>query len=165
MENSIENVNLDNITVNVDSDGVLADFMGWCRIYDDTITDKDHEKIFKVMAENYETCFLNCDQLPDTEYYFEHLRNSNSKWRVLTNITPWNLLAPYCKENQEKVMNTLIANKLTWFAERGVEASKIQVNIGDKSGYCRPGDVLIDDYLKNCTAWEQAGGVAVFHQH
>lgn len=28
----------------------------------------------------------------------------------------------------------------------------------------KPGDILIDDYGKNCRAWEEAGGVAIKHE-
>ncbi len=33
-----------------------------------------------------------------------------------------------------------------------------------KAGYCRVGDVLVDDVKSNCDAWERAGGLVVWHQ-
>lgn len=33
-----------------------------------------------------------------------------------------------------------------------------------KSGFCIPGDILVDDDENNCLEWSKAGGIAVHHQ-
>lgn len=33
----------------------------------------------------------------------------------------------------------------------------------DKARYCKPGDVLIDDYEPNICQWENAGGIGILH--
>ena len=35
----------------------------------------------------------------------------------------------------------------------------------DKQFHCKPGDILIDDSIKNCTQWESRGGKAIIYRN
>lgn len=51
--------------------------------------------------------------------------------------------------------------KLAWAAEHFPGTPMIVCMSKDKRHYCKPGDVLIDDYLKYRDLWEQAGGTFI----
>ncbi|WP_287360681.1 hypothetical protein [Mesorhizobium sp.] len=53
--------------------------------------------------------------------------------------------------------------KLAWAAEHFPGVPMITCMSKDKRTYCRPGDILVDDYLKYRDLWEGAGGVFIHH--
>lgn len=53
--------------------------------------------------------------------------------------------------------------KLAWAAEHFPGVPMVTCMSRDKRTYCRPGDILIDDYLKYRHLWEEAGGTFIHH--
>lgn len=53
--------------------------------------------------------------------------------------------------------------KLAWAAEHFPGTPMVTCMSKDKRLYCRPGDILVDDYLKYRHLWEEAGGVFIHH--
>lgn len=53
--------------------------------------------------------------------------------------------------------------KLAWAAEHFPGVPMITCMSKDKRTYCRPGDILVDDYLKYRDLWEGAGGIFIHH--
>lgn len=60
---------------------------------------------------------------------------------------------------------TASADKISWVREH--LSKDIVVNCVPgweaKKYYCQPGDILIDDMLRNCEDWTNAGGIAIQH--
>lgn len=55
--------------------------------------------------------------------------------------------------------------KRVWGAKHFPETRMIVCKSRDKALHMKPGDVLIDDYLKYRHLWEQAGGVFIHYQN
>lgn len=55
------------------------------------------------------------------------------------------------------------AQKVAWAKEHFPGTRMITCASRDKSSYMKPGDVLVDDYLKYRQLWEDAGGVFIHH--
>lgn len=54
--------------------------------------------------------------------------------------------------------------KMAWAKEHFPGTRMITCASRDKARHMKPGDVLVDDYLKYRHLWEQAGGVFVHHK-
>ena len=55
--------------------------------------------------------------------------------------------------------------KIEWAREHFPGVPLVPCMSKDKRIYCRPGDILIDDYLKYRHLWEEAGGIFIHHTH
>lgn len=55
-------------------------------------------------------------------------------------------------------------HKRTWGSREFPDTTIVCCPARDKWKHCKPGDVLVDDYLKYRVAWEDAGGVFVHHK-
>ena len=49
-----------------------------------------------------------------------------------------------------------------WAAEFSRDSCD-NLSLNDKRLYMKPGDVLLDDYLKYHQRWEEAGGIFIYH--
>lgn len=146
----------------IDSDGCIANFIGWCRKYDPTITGKDHERIWKVMAEHADTCFGSAETplMPDAAVLLNLLKRPGVF--VLTALTKAERLAPYCN-NVDEVLIKHRKNKIKYFTNLGIDQSKIII-VDDsslKSAFAAGGNILLDDYIKNIENWTAAGGIGI----
>lgn len=139
----------------VDMDGVLADF------------DKHAAKLLGMEPQRYEdlngpqkfwkdlwTCdpnfYINLEPMPDAE----------SLWYGV-NLLAWNppvILTGIPKDEKS------ISQKLAWAHEHFPAAEVITCKSREKCKYCAPGDVLIDDFTKYKSLWEQAGGKYIVHR-
>ncbi len=149
----------------IDSDGVIADFYGWCRMFDPEINCTDSDKIRRLMVEHASECFLTCKKLPKAEGFLKAIRE-NDGIMVLTALTPVEKLARYCSKKQaRRIVAVHRENKYRWFEMHGVPRNKVIITSGStsKAAYCHKGDCLIDDYAKNIEEWQAAGGIGVLH--
>ena len=150
--------------VYVDSDGVLADFYGWCRQYDNSITVNDSEKIRALMVQKADECFLTCSPLPFSSSLLNAVRKNNN-YRVLTALTAESKLLKYCKNEEEckRIVQIHRENKYRWYEKLGIPRSKVIITDGlqSKAEFCKKGDYLIDDYEKNIKEWKEAGGIGI----
>ena len=54
-------------------------------------------------------------------------------------------------------------NKYIWFEKHGIPRNKVIIveSAQDKASFCKPGDILYDDYRKNIASWEKSGGIGI----
>lgn len=58
------------------------------------------------------------------------------------------------------------ADKEDWVLEKfGAHQRIITCESKDKAIYCKPGDVIVDDYPKHRSVWEAAGGIWIHHDN
>ena len=154
----------------VDSDGVIADFDGWVRKFDPNMnTDRNDPanrrnagKIYKLMVENYKSCFLDCGVLSDAGKFLDKLK-SDPNWFVLTAVPVFKTVLGVVK-NEDKaneVLDVMKENKLRFYENLGVARDKVIIvdNAQDKIMYAK-GNFLYDDYAKTVSQWIEAGGEA-----
>lgn len=151
--------------VYIDSDGVLSDFKSWLdRYLKDPVLDND--KIDKCIVDNYETCYIDAPELPGRDLWIAAIA-TDPDYFVLSSV---GTLERFIKSNpeltQEEVNRRyyiLVENKYRWFEERGIPRQKVILvhHASDKALYCKPGDILYDDYDKNIERWEEAGGIGI----
>ena len=134
----------------LDCDGVLADF-------DDAATEifgmppRDAEaKIgtekFWATIRNHRNFYRHLRLMPDARELFDALAHLNPA--ILTGCPVGGWSEP---------------QKIAWAAEHFPGTRIITCMSRDKWKHMRPGDVLIDDYLKYKSRWEEAGGVFIHH--
>ena len=141
----------------LDMDGVCADWAeGAARIIgykidDPTVhyPDSDWEKL-----REYQHLFLDLPKMPRADELVEIARQFRDDlgWElVFLTAIPHNNDMPWAFYDKQK-----------WAEQHYPD---IPVHYGpysvDKKQHCRPGDILVDDRVDNCSQWENAGGIAV----
>jgi hypothetical protein len=134
----------------LDCDGVLADF------------DKAAEKILGMPPREAE------EQIGTPEFWAK-IREQRSFYRHLE-------LMPDARElfNAVAHLNPVILTgcpiggwaerqKMKWAAEHFPGTKIITCLSAEKREHMHPGDVLVDDYLKYRSRWEEAGGIFIHH--
>lgn len=93
--------------------------------------------------------WLNLPQLPHAGELIAYLRPRGFK--ILTGLPVYG----YDKAAREKPL---------WIKKHfGADIEVICCLTKDKSSYCHPGDILIDDREATITEWRKAGGIGIFH--
>jgi len=144
----------------VDSDGVLADFNGWIKKVNPSAL-KHHSLIHPTMIEHCDECFLVFETMPGSDFFFEKIKTTED-WKVLSAVPSREKLEPFVKgRTVEEVISIFKENKYRWYEKHGVSRDKVIIVEGglQKLSYCKPGDVLYDDFIKNIKAWEAKGGI------
>ncbi len=131
----------------VDMDGVLADFDGH---YDNLFGYQPlrpggcNWKLVKGVEDFY----LTMPQMPDLDMLWDRLYPHNPI--VLTGIP--------------SQINAADNDKRTWAKKHlTLDTEIICCAARDKYKYCRPGDLLIDDYARHKQRWLDAGGIWITH--
>lgn len=149
-------------TINIDMDGVVADFNAAARMYltatDDEHTDAaatgrwpDHQWRKLARIPNY---FRDLPKMPRADELMDLARRFRDElgWHLtmLTAIPAKNDM-PDC-----------FHDKIEWMREHYPD---VRVRFGpyadDKATHAKSGDILVDDKTSNCTQWRDAGGIAV----
>jgi len=148
----------------LDFDGVLADFDGFIlqhtgRHWNDKEAKKKETWEFIKTVPN----FFNALKLTPYAYEIYDLAKATGyKVEGLTAI-PW----PSAGFLEEGDLPTSGDDKKAWALRYFGEEFK--VNLGpyaiDKQKWCRPGDVLVDDSVRNIDQWNAAGGVGILHKY
>jgi 5'(3')-deoxyribonucleotidase len=149
-------------TINVDMDGVLADFDAFVlqhmgRTFDHQAGPSDQSMwdFLKTVEDMYYI-------LPPTPYakeLWDFVNSIGCKVQVLTAI-PRRTSMPQAEEQKRR-----------WFVKhRDIFGDNVTVVIGpysaDKWKHAKPGDILIDDRTDNISAWVTKGsGIGVYHRH
>jgi hypothetical protein len=130
-------------------DGVLADFdTQYMRTFGAPITDSMRDHIDWKKVRETEDFFLNIPPMPDMEELWAYCEPYNPK--VLTGIPASVPEAPW--------------NKMAWVKRHLGNLVEVQCCQSKyKYQYCKPGDILIDDWTKYRVKWIDAGGIWITH--
>lgn len=149
----------------IDSDGVLADFLGWVEsVRPEAIG--SHEAVDRCVIDNYERAYLDCEELHGSGLWMQ-LAAVDDDFFVLTCAGRAEHYLEYYPdmtyERMSHIMDTLRENKYRWFESHGVPRDKVIVVNGasEKLTFCREGDVLLDDWDKTVDAWNDLGGIGI----
>ena len=105
--------------------------------------------LYVAAGELLQSVWLNLPQLPHAGELIAYLRPRGFK--ILTGLPVYG----YDKAAREKPL---------WIKKHfGADIEVICCLTKDKSSYCRPGDILIDDREATITEWRKAGGIGIFH--
>jgi hypothetical protein len=138
-------------TLFLDCDGVLADFDSHAlSIFG--IPSREFENLFgtstfwRVLQEYQAGFYRTMPRMPDALVLFEAVEHL--KPIILTGCPLGGWAEP---------------QKMEWAAEHFPGTKMITCMSAEKRSHMKPGDILVDDYLKYRHLWEEAGGVFVHH--
>ena len=138
----------------IDADGVLANF------------DALAEQIFGMNTREYEdkhgtSNFWNLLHAHGSFYRdLPLMPDAMELWNAVKHLNP--IILTGCPEHP--VPNWSQPQKMAWAAEHFPEAKMITTVSRLKRDHMeKPGDILVDDYLKYRHLWEEAGGIFVHH--
>lgn len=136
-----------NTKLYVDLDGVLADF------------DSHYSNLF---SENSDKSFDNVD--------WSLVHNHGNFFRtlpILEDLKLWKYIEKYnpiILSGVPKEVPNASDQKHDWIDEKiGYNVERITCLSKEKSLYCNPGDIIIDDWDKYRHLWEEKGGIWVLH--
>ena len=142
------------MTIYLDMDGVLADFDAGARNVLGTDNSYKWEfihgsKAFWTKLDAHRDFFGSLPKMQDADHLFAAVSHLAPK--VLTALP---------KKDAPKVENA----KRNWIARYyGRQVEVITCLTEDKPGYCKPGDILVDDRAVNRDAWNAKGGIFLLH--
>ena len=148
--------------INLDSDGLLFDWRGYVlanhfpEMTIEVLNGLDSSARHILLEDMYRKdpqLFYKLKPIDGAAEFIEFVDGTCERWQVLTSIGDDHYdpeLAKNCK-----VLSLQIAF--------GIPEDRITVTLRseDKSKYCTPGSILVDDYIKNIEAWERAGGFGI----
>ena len=136
----------------LDCDGVLANF------------EKKALEIFEMTPKEFEDKY-------GTQEFWNRIHNTHDFYFVLDVMEDARELYDAVKYTNPIILTGVSGNheasvdqKLRWAHKVFGEHQKVICCLSkDKSKYCKPGDVLVDDWTKYQHLWEEAGGIFVVH--
>jgi len=139
----------------LDLDGVLADFdrLAFAILGEPARQFEDREGSGKFWTEirEYRFFYHDLDLMPGARELFDAVKHLGPT--ILTGC------------NEEKAGVGAYAQKAEWVERKFPGTPIIICPSRDKSHYMEPGDVIIDDYIKYKTAWEEKGGIFILYQN
>jgi plasmid maintenance system antidote protein VapI len=136
----------------LDCDGVLADFDSPAELILGEPPRTADERLggpeFWLRLQNHKDFFRNLQVHPEGKKLYEALHHLHPV--ILTGCPPGGWAEP---------------QKLAWAREHFPDAKIICCLAKNKRDYMRPGDILIDDYLKYRELWIEAGGHFIHFQN
>lgn len=134
----------------LDCDGVLADF------------DKHAQEILGIPSREFEALhgsekFWNT--LYETPSFFENFEPMEDAYELYEGVKHLN---PYILTGQPRG-GWATVQKLNWRDKFFPNVPMITCLSRDKSQYCRPGDIIIDDWPQHRALWEAKGGHWILH--
>lgn len=134
----------------LDCDGVLANF------------DKRAEEILGMPSREYEKLHGQdtfWSKLYEREHFFtemEPLADAQELYDAVKHLNPIMLTG-------HPRGYWALEQKFMWRDKYFPKLPVISCRSADKRKFCRPGDVLVDDWHKHSHLWQKAGGIFVFH--
>ena len=142
----------------IDIDGVLADSDGYLATLEPRIVSDTH-LLFKTLANNSETVFLESKPLVDLSFI-----KTLDEFTLLTALPNRANIASFHDSDStvEKVFSNYVSNKRAWVKKYIGECELIITeSAADKADHCKSSkDILIDDSDKNRKKWVAKGGIA-----
>lgn len=149
--------------ISLDSDGVFAAWRKY--VFTKHLTTMAPEVFNKLpesrrrflMREMYQKdpdLFYKLEPIPGTEKILEAAMTCTDGWQILTSAA-----------DDHPEYNHVVECKHEWFKKHfAVPAARITVveNSAAKKQYAGRGDMLVDDYRRNCNEWSVNGGFAVW---
>lgn len=137
-----------------DMDGVLADFdTGWYHATGVRLTPRDYrrdigEDEWAAAKAARPFFFRDLPLMPDAMELWEYIRRHDPI--ILTGVPP--------------EVDVASNQKVEWSEDHfGKDTPIICCRSRNKFHYCRPGDVIIDDWGKHRAKWESVGGIWILH--
>lgn len=155
----------------IDSDGVLADFIGWVeKVRPNTVG--DDEAVDRCVIDNYERAYLDSEPMYTNSLLFDMVAN-DPDYFVLSCVGDYHRYMPLypdkTEEEMKHIFEVLTENKYKWYEMLGVPREKVIIvkKASDKLKYCNEDAVLYDDFDKTVDAWNELGGlgVKVYNRH
>lgn len=136
----------------IDLDGVLADFETF---YEQQFGIKpsrqDNSQKFWEKIRQHKRFYAELPIMPGADFLWEEAQLLHPNPIILTGL-PSSI--PGVEEHKREWVKRFISET----------AQVICCMSKDKSRYCKPGDILIDDWDKYKHLWEQAGGIFILHR-
>lgn len=144
--------------IHLDIDGVLADFEGyWFSLSGKRYHEYASRGEFWREAVRYPDLYQKLPVMKDARWLVDDIRSmikgTDHEIEVLTAI-PLLETFPQAARHKEEWIKKHFSRKWKF---------KIGPHAVDKQNHARPGDVLIDDQLRNIEQWNAAGGVGIHH--
>jgi 5'(3')-deoxyribonucleotidase len=137
----------------LDLDGVLGDFDGFLLSTYGIITDRtkdDPPNFWETIASHPTGFFRAMPMLPDAMELWEGAKRLHPSPIVLSG-------APHSVPDAHEQKKEWVREKL------GPDVQTICCAAAQKRIFCKPGDVLIDDWPKYRDLWRKAGGIFILH--
>lgn len=141
----------------LDMDGVLVDFDGFFkRVFGKSYVDLHKPDAWK-HVESIPNFFRNLPPLSNAQRLFTEVSSRVHHPTLVEILTAkpkrtGHLIS--CPQDKEFWIRTHISKDVFVNCVDGWDHKKF---------FCQPGDILIDDSPRNCTDWENAGGVAILY--
>ncbi len=138
----------------LDLDGVFADFDSrFEELFRNVQIDRHSNDIWKHLA-SVPSFFANVELMPESTRIISMLQHHDLEFLTALPIPTGTLV-------------TADADKRGWVAKHISRSMKVNTVVGgrNKINYLKtnPGAVLIDDYQRNITLWNDAGGIGILH--
>lgn len=144
-------------TIYLDMDGVVADWEHGAALlvgYRSKYPEQPYPPIDWAKIRNHQRIFRDLPKMEQADELVELARKFRDN-------LGWNLIFLTAVPHYNDI-HWAYYDKVMWATERYPD---IPVHFGpysqDKRNHTKPGDILVDDRLDNCTGWREAGGVAV----
>lgn len=139
----------------IDVDGVVAAFdeyivslSGTEEIFNDS------KALYKLMDDNYETCFLNSPTTKHSDYFFNLYHNNDNVKFLTSGGNHW---------SSRGRRLTIKQNKIKWLSKYNVSSRDVIITntAEEKLEYCNEGDILYDDRFDTIYKWNKKGGLGI----
>lgn len=144
--------------IHLDMDGVLVDFAGyWLHLTGKRLNEYPNKQAFWNEADMYPDLYRDLWPMPDASELVDGIRRlidgTDIQIEVLTAI-PSLVKMPNVTTHKEQWIHKHFG--YGWKFKTGPYAR-------DKQNHAQPGDVLIDDMIRNINQWRDAGGIGILH--
>lgn len=146
----IEQNTITNHTVYLDMDGVLADFTNkYIELFgtEPDVSAKNDPNLTKMVGTNF---FDTLDKLPNADRLIR---------AVVRLFGSYSICSSPLRDDQKNSEE----NKRKWIQRHLTPQPKSIVITGKKDSYAKGGNILIDDRLKNISAWNDRGGIGILY--
>lgn len=143
----------------VDLDGVLADFYGFAKNYCGVDYSED-PKLAWSKLDQVDRLFQQLPTMPNAWQFFNEVLKLGEEKLGLHSVEILTALPLRTGK-----LLSCAHDKTVWVNSK--INSRVVVNCVDdwtkKKYYCQPGDILIDDTLRNCHDWDSKNGISLLH--
>lgn len=141
--------------VYLDLDGVFADFKSHFQKVVGFAYEVNPKRAWSIL-EKEDHLFSKLEPLPDAIDMFNRIYWHFDKVKILTALPIITGKLTTAKEDKIEWVHKYLAKDIEVICADGWEG---------KSQYAKPGDVLVDDMVRNIGAWRLAGGTGILHKN